>query len=64
MDKMVVSVELNGVKLVGIIDTRAEYSLLSIKGARKVKLFYKINRKANDKIRRVSGISKVFGYLK
>ena len=48
----------------GVIDTRAEYSLLSTKGARKAKLFYKINRKTNDKVRGVSGISKVFGYLK
>ena len=63
MDKIVVPIQLNGVNLTGIVDTGAEYTLLSTKGAKKAKLFYKINRKTNDKVRGVSGISKVYGYL-
>ena len=57
MDKIVIAIQLNGVQLEGIVDTGAEYSLLSTKGAKKTKLFYKIDRTTKDKVRGVSGVT-------
>ena len=63
MDKIVIGIHLNGVVLEGIVDTGAEYTLLSTRGAKKAKVFYKVNKKTKDRIRGVSGVTRVFGYL-
>ena len=63
LQKIVIPVELNGVTLTGIVDTGAEYTLLSTMGAKKAKLFEKINRATRDKVKGISGVSRIYGYL-
>ena len=63
MDKIVVPITINGIFLFDIIDTRAEYTLLSTKGAKKAKLLEKIDRRTQDRIRGVARVIKVYGYL-
>ena len=47
----------------GIIDTGAEYTLLSSYGARKVKSYEKIKRGTRDKVKGVAGVTRIAGYL-
>ena len=63
MDKIVVPISINGIFLSGIIDTGAEYTLLSTRGARKARLFYYVDKNTKDKVRGVSEVTKVYGYL-
>lgn len=47
----------------GIVDTGAEYTLLSATAATKAKLLGQVNRNTNDKVRGVGGVSRLYGYL-
>ena len=55
MSKIVIPVQINEVVLQGVVDTGAEYTLLSTSGAKKAKLVNKINRKTRDRVKGVSG---------
>ena len=63
LSKIVIPVELNGILLTGIVDTGAEYTLLSTYGAKKAKVFEKINRATRDKVKGIAGVSSIYGYL-
>lgn len=62
LSKLVISIEINKVQLQGIIDTGAEYTLLSTYAARKAKLTDKI-QSTKERVKGVSGISRLAGYL-
>lgn len=51
-----VPVKINSEILVGIIDTGAEYTILSTMGAKKAQVLGKINRNTNDKVKGIAGI--------
>ena len=63
LSKIVIPIELNGVVLIGIVDIGAKYTLLSTYGAKKAKLFEKINRATRDKVKGIAGVSAIYGYL-
>ena len=57
LSKIVIPIEINGTMLTGIVDTGAEYTLLSTLGAQKIGLMDKIDRRTRDKIKGVAGVS-------
>ena len=61
--KIVIPVMVNGVILNGIVDTRAEYTLMSTTAAKKAKVFYNIDWSTRDRVKGIAGISRIYGYL-